>query len=62
MLSRQLPALPPLGPFLEELPTLFRWLDGTVVFEALPPPQYAADEDEAWSPPPTVWTWRAGVP
>lgn len=62
MLSHQLPALPPLAPFFEELPTLFGWLDGTIVFQPLPPPQYDADEDQAWSPPPTVWTWRTGVP
>ena len=62
MLSHQLPALPPLEPFLEDLPMLFGWLDGSIVFEELPPPHFAADEDEAWSPPPTVWTWRAGVP
>ncbi len=62
MLSHQLPALPPLEPFLEELPTLFGWLDGTIVFAEPSPPHYDAEEDEAWEPPPTVWTWRAGVP
>jgi predicted nucleotidyltransferase component of viral defense system len=62
MLGHQLPALPPLVPFLEELPTLFDWLEGTIVFEELPPTQYAADENENWSPPATVATWRTGVP
>jgi predicted nucleotidyltransferase component of viral defense system len=62
MLGHQLPILPPLGPFLEELPILFRWLDGSVVFEELPPPQYEATENGAWSPPATAWTWRTRVP
>lgn len=62
MLSHQLPALPPLAPFLEELPVLFGWLEGTVQFEELPPRQYGPDEDENWSPPPTVWSWGAGIP
>jgi predicted nucleotidyltransferase component of viral defense system len=62
MLGHQLPVLPPLGPFLEELPLLFRWLDGSVVFDELPPAVYTTDEDDAWSPPRTAWTWRAGVP
>jgi len=62
MLGHQLPVLPPLDPFLEELPLLFRWLDGSVVLDELPPPVYDASEDDAWSPPRTAWTWRAGVP
>lgn len=62
MLSHQLPALPPLQPFLDELPVLFGWLDGTIQFEELPAPRYAADEDESWSPPSTVAAWNVGVP
>ena len=62
MLGHQLPALPPLAGFLEELPSLFGWLEGTVEFDELPAIAYRADEDEAWSPPPTVATWGAGVP
>jgi hypothetical protein len=61
MLSHQLPALPPLRGFLDELPLLFGWLEGTAEFEELPPLPGGADE-EAWSPPPTVATWRAGIP
>ncbi|MDQ2874354.1 MAG: WYL domain-containing protein [Actinomycetota bacterium] len=61
MLAHQLPALPPLQAFLDELPLLFGWLDGTAVFEELPPLPGAQDED-AWSPPPTVATWGAGIP
>lgn len=62
MLGHQLPALPPLAPFLEELPTLFGWLEGTIVFEELPPTTYAPDEDQDWSPPATAATWRTGIP
>lgn len=61
MLGHQLPALPPLKEFLDELPLLFGWLDGTAEFEELPPLPAGGNED-AWSPPPTVATWRAGVP
>jgi len=61
MLAHQLPALPPLQGFLDELPVLFSWLDGTVEFEDLPPLPAGAGE-EAWSPPPTVATWGAGIP
>jgi hypothetical protein len=61
MLAHQLPALPPLQSFLDELPLLFGWLEGTADFEDLPPLPMGADE-EAWSPPPTVATWRAGIP
>jgi hypothetical protein len=62
MLGHQLPALPPLAPFLDELPTLFGWLEGTIVIEQLPLTPYAPGEDENWSPPATVATWRTGVP
>jgi DNA-directed RNA polymerase subunit RPC12/RpoP len=61
MLAHQLPALPPLQAFLDELPLLFGWLEGTVEFENLPPLPAAQDE-EAWSPPPTVATWGTGIP
>ena len=61
MLSHQLPVLPPLQGFLDELPLLFGWLEGTVEFEQLPALPPGAD-DEDWSPPPTAATWRAGVP
>ena len=62
MLGHQLPALPPLAPFLEELPVLFAWLDGEVEEAAAGIIAYARDEDQSWSPPPSVATWRAGVP
>jgi predicted nucleotidyltransferase component of viral defense system len=61
MLAHQLPALPPLQDFLDEIPHLFGWLHGEVEFEELPPLPRGVDEQE-WSPPPTVATWRVGVP
>ena len=62
MLGHQLPSLPPLAPFLEELPNLFAWLAGDVQEAPATVPAYASDEDELWSPPPTVSTWGVGVP
>ena len=62
MLGHQLPALPPLAPFLEELPLLFAWLEGGVEEVVATAIAYGRDEDEAWSPPPSVSTWGMGVP
>jgi len=62
MLGHQLPALPPLQGFLEELPELFGWLDGSIVFEQAVPLPAEEDEDTSWSPPPTLATWGVGVP
>lgn len=61
MLTHQLPALPPLEGFLDEVPVLFGWLLGEVDFEELPQVPRSGDEQD-WSPPPTVATWRVGVP
>jgi predicted DNA-binding transcriptional regulator YafY len=64
MLGHQLPALPPLEAFLEELERLFAWLEGRLTVE-MPKamPRTAAEEaPERWAPPATVWTWGAGVP
>jgi predicted nucleotidyltransferase component of viral defense system len=62
MLGHQLPALPPLESFLNEIPMLFSWLDGTL--EVVPPEAFPLEGDEAsdWTPPPTIATWRTGVP
>ena len=57
MLAHQLPVLPPLQNFLDALPELFGWLDGSVAAEELPTIAYGAQEDETWSPPPTVTVW-----
>jgi predicted nucleotidyltransferase component of viral defense system len=62
MLGHQLPALPPFAPFLGELSMLFAWLDGQVSEVAASVIAYGDDEDESWSPPPSVSTWRVGVP
>lgn len=62
MLGHQLPALPPLAPFLEELPLLFTWLEGGVEEGVTNAIAYERDEDETWSPPPSVSTWGMGVP
>ena len=62
MLAHQLPVLPPAQGFLDELPQLFGWLEGSVVFETLAPVPAGANEDSSWSPPPTAATWGVGVP
>jgi predicted nucleotidyltransferase component of viral defense system len=62
MLTHQLPVLPPVQDFLDELPQLFGWLDGTVEFDVLAPVPAGAGEDRSWSPPPTAATWGVGVP
>ncbi len=63
MLGHQLPALPPLAPFLEELPVSVRLARRRGRQEAAAGViAYARDEDQSWSPPPSVATWRAGVP
>jgi len=62
MLAHQLQALPPFEPFWDELPGLFAWLDGAEVGAALPAYPVAINDDQSWTPPPTIWTWGAGVP
>ena len=60
MLGHQLPALPPFDSFWAEVPNLFAWLAGDDSALPLAPIGIGADEDAAWSPPPTVWTWGQG--
>ncbi len=62
MLAHQLPALPPIEAFLDELPELFAWLEGLAEPAILAPMRAHADEDLSWSPPPTVAAWGAGIP
>ena len=60
MLGHQLPALPPLEQFWDEVPTVFGWLAGDV-----PPDELTAlggSDDQDWRPPPTIATWGLGVP
>jgi predicted nucleotidyltransferase component of viral defense system len=61
MLGHQLPSLPPLDAFLEELPQVFAWLDGTFTPEAPEALPLGQEDDETWSPPPTIATWQ-GAP
>nr|MBA3845069.1 nucleotidyl transferase AbiEii/AbiGii toxin family protein [Planctomycetota bacterium] len=73
MLAHQLPALPPFQDFIDELPNLFAWLEGTLVqepLEAAPATAEEAEEEDValaagapsqvWSPPPTAWVWGSG--
>jgi hypothetical protein len=62
MLAHQLPALPPFEDFWNELESVFTWLGGAPAPAALPTVVADAGEDFAWRPPPTAWTWGAGVP
>lgn len=72
MLAHQLPALPPCATFLDELPQLFAWLDGTPAAQELPsiPISAANQADEElvpetgrpWMPAPTVQVWGRGAP
>lgn len=63
MLGHQLPALPPLEQFLEELPALFAWLEEAAMPAVLETVvAITADEEVDWSPPPTAAMWGAGVP
>lgn len=61
MLGHQLLALPPFEQFWGELPGLFDWLEGRSQPEELAVIAVAADEEPGWAPPPTVWTWGAGI-
>jgi hypothetical protein len=65
MLGHQLPALPPLASFLDELPAVFAWLEGTpepTALAALTGVPGASAVDESWAPPPTIWRWGPGTP
>ena len=62
MLAHQLPSLPPLAFYLDELENLFSWLNGELELEELPPaPSPPGATDAAWTPPPLVSTW-GGLP
>ena len=57
MLAHQLPQLPPLALFSDELPHIFSWLMGVLAPAALPSIPYEASEDAAWRPPAKVQSW-----
>ena len=60
MLGHQLPSLPPLEQFWEEVPAIFRWLDGELTDAELD--ALGGAEEQDWRPPPTVATWGFGIP
>src|SRR6185369_1892611 len=63
MLAHQLPALPPLPDFVEELPRIFDWLNEVAEEEVLQSvAAVGKTEDATWSPPSTVGIWGLGVP
>lgn len=72
MLAHQLPALPPIQGFWDELPNLFAWLAGTFTETALESVPVTADEaagqeiveetGQPWRPAQTVQVWGQGVP
>lgn len=62
MLGHQLPVLPPLEVFWDELAKLFAWLHGADLAPALPAMARGTDDDPAWTAPPTVTTWGSAIP
>jgi len=62
-LSHQLPMLPPLEQFWDELPALFDWLYETssIIIEAPAPPPLE-DVDPSWAPPSMIYPWRMRAP
>ena len=61
MLEHQLPALPSVASYLDELENLFLWLDGELDVQALPAADLTDTVDESWRPPPLISTW-GGAP
>jgi hypothetical protein len=61
MLAHQLPQLPPLVSFWDELPALFDWLEGKATIPVLQPLPRDDQEDDTWQPPSTVWNWGLGI-
>jgi predicted nucleotidyltransferase component of viral defense system len=62
MLAHQLPEVPDLPSFFQELPDLFEWLTRAVAPVTLPSIPFGMDEDRAWQPPAMVYSWRTAVP
>lgn len=62
MLAHQLPVLPDLDQFWNEIPAVFRWLYGEVQKPALR--ALASDQpiDLSWQPPSMVYAWGKAVP
>lgn len=62
MLAHQLPQLPPLAQFLDELPVLFNWLVAVVRRAVAPAMPVGANEDLSWRPPAMAQAWGLPVP
>ncbi len=67
MLAHQLPALPPFDEFWNELPELFKWLEGKskpAKLKNIPHTHIkgVAQEDYNWQPSPTIQIWNRGIP
>lgn len=62
MLAHQLPVLPDLEQFWNEIPNVFRWLYGEAEKPALGSAPIVGSLDNAWQPPAMVYAWRAAVP
>jgi predicted nucleotidyltransferase component of viral defense system len=62
MLAHQLPEVPNLPSFFEELPGIFDWLTGAPAPVSLPSMPFVTGEDTAWQPPAMVYSWGATVP
>jgi predicted nucleotidyltransferase component of viral defense system len=62
MLAHQLPKLPPLDLFDQELPAVFAWLLEARTRPAIPAMAAAADEDSSWRAPSMVTSWGLMAP
>ena len=62
MLAHQLPVLPPIESFWNELPALFAWLRGEEIEAELEPLELGQEVEESWRPPAMLWTWGVGAP
>lgn len=57
MLGHQLPQLPPLAVFWDELEALFAWLEGAAAPRVLAPMATVGPPATSWAPPATMRTW-----
>jgi predicted nucleotidyltransferase component of viral defense system len=63
MLKHQLPALPPFAQFWNELPAVFKWLEGKAEEVERPAfPVSVPGVDQAWRAPAMVQSWGSAVP
>jgi hypothetical protein len=62
MLAHQLPVLPDLEQFWNEIPNVFRWLYGEAEKPSLGSAPIVGSLDNSWQPPAMVYAWHANVP